>query len=97
MAPWYEDFASGFKKGWNGTLGVMSHVPVAGSAFKAIPKLHKGGRVPKTGNYRLKQGEVVLNKTQLARLKKAKTQKTRDKIINSVKKKKPKKMKHAYN
>jgi len=97
MAPWYEDFASGFKKGRNGTLGVMSHVSVAGSAFKAIPKLHKGGRVPKTGNYRLKQGEVVMNKTQLGQLRKAKTQKTRNKIINSVKNKKPTKMKRAYN
>ena len=93
----WDDFGRGFKKGWNGTLGVMSHVPVAGSAFKAIPKLHKGGRVPKTCNYRLKQGGVVMNKTQLARLNKAKTAKTRNKIINSVKKKKPKIMKHAYN
>jgi hypothetical protein len=96
MAPWYEDFASGFKKGWNGTLGVMSKVPVVGSAYKVIPKLHKGGRVPKTGNYRLKQGEIVLNKTQQTQLRKAKSAKTRNKIIKSVQKKKPKKMKRRY-
>ena len=92
----WDDFGRGFKKGWNGTLGVMSHVPVAGSAFKAIPKLHKGSRVPKTGNYRLKQGEVVMNKTQLGQLRKANTQKTRNNITNSVKNKKPTKMKRAY-
>ena len=96
MAPWYEDFASGFKKGWNGTLGVMSKVPVVGSAYKVIPKLHKGGRVPKTGNYRLKQGEIVLNKTQQTQLRKAKSATTRNKIIKSVQKKKPKKMKRRY-
>ena len=55
--------------------------------------MHKGGRVPKTGEYRLKGGEVVLNKTQQARLKKAKTAKTKQKIINNVKKRKPKKLK----
>jgi hypothetical protein len=41
----------------------------------------------------LKGGEVVLNKTQQARLKKAKTAKTKQKIINNVKKRKPKKLK----
>jgi hypothetical protein len=52
--------------------------------------------VPKTGNYRLKQGEVVLNKTQQTQLRKAKSAKTRNKIITSVQKKKPKKMKRGY-
>jgi len=92
----WDDFGKGFKKGFNSTVGVMSHVPIVGEAYKKIPKLHKGGTVPKTGNYRLKQGEVVMNKTQMARLRKAKTQKTKSKIIHSVAKKRPKKMKHGY-
>ena len=96
MAPWYKEFARGFKSGFNGTVGVMSKVPIFGEVYKKIPKLHNGGRVPKTGNYRLKQGEVVMNKTQMARLRKAKTQATKNKIINSVAKKKPKRMKHGY-
>ena len=91
-----DDFAGGFRKGFNSTVGVMSHVPVVGEVYKKIPKLHNGGTVPKTGNYRLKQGEVVMNKTQLARLRKAKTQKTKNKIIHSVAKKRPKKMKKDY-
>jgi len=91
-----DDVGRGFVKGWNGTLGVMRSVPVVGSAYKVIPKLHKGGRVPKTGNYRLKQGEIVLNKTQQTQLRKAKSAKTRNKIITSVQKKKPKKMKRGY-
>ena len=89
----FQDFGRGFKKGWNGTLGVMSKVPVVGEAYKAIPKLHKGGRVPKTANYRLRAGEVVLNKGQLDKLKKAKTAKAKNKVIQDVKKRKPKKMK----
>ena len=91
-----DDVGRGFVKGWNGTLGVMRSVPVVGSAYKVIPKLHKGGRVPKTGNYRLKQGEIVLNKSQQTQLRKAKTAKTRNKIITSVQKKKPKQMKRGY-
>ena len=91
-----KDFWGGFKDGFNSTVGVMSKVPVVGGAYKAIPKLHKGGTVPRTGNYRLKQGEVVMNKTQLARLRKAKTQATKTKIVNSVAKKRPRKMKNGY-
>ena len=44
-----DDFGRGFKKGFNSTVGVMSHVPIVGEAYKKIPKLHKGGTVPKTG------------------------------------------------
>ena len=91
-----KDFWGGFKDGFNSTVGVMSKVPVVGGAYKALPKLHKGGTVPRTGNYRLKQGEVVMNKTQLARLRKAKTQATKTKIVNSVAKKRPRKMKNGY-
>ena len=91
-----DDFWGGFKTGFNSTVGVMSKVPVVGGAYKALPKLHKGGTVPRTGNYRLKQGEVVMNKTQLARLRKAKTQATKNKIITSVAKKRPKRMKRSY-
>jgi hypothetical protein len=91
-----DDFWGGFKTGFNSTVGVMSKVPVVGGAYKALPKLHKGGTVPRTGNYRLKQGEVVMNKTQLARLRKAKTQATKNKIVKSVAKKRPRKMKNGY-
>jgi hypothetical protein len=91
-----KDFWGGFKDGFNSTVGVMSKVPVVGGAYKALPKLHKGGTVPRTGNYRLKQGEVVMNKTQLARLRKAKTQATKNKIVNSVAKKRPRQMKNGY-
>jgi hypothetical protein len=91
-----DDFWGGFKTGFNSTVGVMSKVPVVGGAYKALPKLHKGGTVPRTGNYRLKQGEVVMNKTQLARLRKAKTQATKNKIVNSVAKKRPRQMKNGY-
>ena len=45
-----DDFAGGFRKGFNSTVGVMSHVPVVGEVYKKIPKLHNGGTVPKTGN-----------------------------------------------
>ena len=60
---------------------------------KSMGKLHSGGHVPKTDFYRLKQGELVMNKTQLAKLKKAKTQKTKNKLISSVQKLRPQKMK----
>jgi hypothetical protein len=56
-------------------------------------RLHEGGKVPKTGNFRLKGGEVVLNKSQLAQLKKRKTAKGKQKVINDVSKRRPKKMK----
>ena len=85
---WTDDF----KKGWNTVMKPASSIPVLGEIYKPLV-LHKGGRVPKTGEYRLKGGEVVLNKTQQAQLKKAKTAKTKQKIINNVKKRKPKKLK----
>jgi hypothetical protein len=96
MAPWYKEFANGFRDGWNGTLGVMSKVPVVGSVYGAIPKLHAGGQVKKTGNYRLKANEVVLNKTQQTALRKAKTAKGKQKVINDVKKRRAKPMKRKY-
>ena len=64
---------------------------------KSMGKLHSGGHVPKTDFYRLKAGELVLNKTQLAKLKKAKTQKTKNKLISSVQKLPPQKMKVPEN
>ena len=85
---WTDDF----KKGWNTIMKPASSIPVLGEIYKPLV-LHKGGRVPKTGEYRLKGGEVVLNKTQQAQLKKAKTAKTKQKIINNVQKRKPKKLK----
>jgi hypothetical protein len=92
----WDSFAGGFRDGFNSTIGVMSKVPVVGEAYKRIPKLHQGGTVPRTGNYRLKQGEVVMNKTQLARLRKAKKPATKNKIVKSVAKKRPRKMKNGY-
>ena len=80
-----DDFGRGFKKGWNGVVSVAEHVPVFGEMATPM-KLHKGGKVPKTGNFRLKGGEVVLNKTQLAQLKKRKTAKGKQKVINDVSK-----------
>ena len=91
-----KDFWGGVRDGFNSTVGVMSKVPIVGRAYKAIPKLHNGGTVKKTGNYRLKVGEVVMNKTQLVRLRKAKTSATKNKIITSVAKKRPKRMKNGY-
>ena len=88
------DFADGFNSVIDPVKKITKNIPVVGDVYGAIPKRHKGGKVPKTGNYRLRAGEVVLNKTQLTALKKAKTTKTRTKIINNVKKRRPKKMKH---
>jgi hypothetical protein len=93
-----KDFVRGFKKGFGTTLQVGGHmVPVVGGRLSAVGKeiknLHKGGRVPSTGNYRLRAGELVLNKTQLARMAKAKTAKAKAKVINEVKKKVPRKSK----
>ena len=85
-------FGRGFKKGWNGVFSVAEKVPFVGEVAAEM-KLHKGGKVPKTGNFRLKGGEVVLNKTQLAQLKKRKTAKGKQKVINDVSKRRPKKMK----
>ena len=90
----WTDFKGGFNSVIDPVKKITKNIPVVGDVYGAIPKLHKGGKVPKTGNYRLRAGEVVLNKTQLTALKKAKTTKTRTKIINNVKKRRPKKMKH---
>ena len=64
---------------------------------KSMGKLHSGGHVPKTDFYRLKAGELVMNKTQLAKLKRAKTQKTKNRLISSVQKLRPQKMKVPEN
>ena len=76
----------------------MGHaVPGVGGQISAMGKeiknLHKGGKVPKTAEYRLRAGEIVMNKTQQAALAKAKTHKGKMKVINSVKKRRPRKMK----
>lgn len=89
----WKDFKGGFKKGWNGAKSVVDHVLGLNAISKELPKLHKGGKVPKTGNYRLRGGEVVLNKTQQRRIKNAKTQKTAMKVFNKVKSQNPKPMK----
>jgi hypothetical protein len=90
-------FWSDFKGGFNSVIDpvkkITKKIPVIGDVYGAIPRLHKGGRVPKTGDYRLRQGELVMNKTQLARLRKAKSAKTRQKIVNEVSKKRPRKPK----
>ena len=86
------DFGRGFRKGWNGVVSVAEHVPVFGE-MAAPMKLHKGGRAPRGGAYRLRQGEVVMNKTQLARLKRAKTAKGKQSVISAVKKRRPTKPK----
>jgi hypothetical protein len=87
-----DDFGRGFKKGWNGGVSVAEHVPVFGEMATPM-KLHKGGRAPRGGAYRLRQGEVVMNKTQLARLKKAKTAKGKQSVISAAKKRRPTKPK----
>ena len=56
MGNFWKDFGNGFKKGFGKTLQVGGHlVPIPGlsKAGEAITKLHKGGKVPKTGNCRL--------------------------------------------
>lgn len=53
--------------------------------------LHGGGKVPKTKAYRLKKGEVVMNKTQQNKLKASKTAAGAKKVLAAVAKKKPKK------
>ena len=57
----------------------------------SMGSLAKGGRVPKTVNYTLHKGEIVMNKTQQARLRNAKTQKSKNKVIADVKRRSPKK------
>ncbi len=49
--------------------------------------------VPKTGDYPLSAGMVVLNKGQQTALKKVKTSKAKNKIIADVKRRTPKPMK----
>ena len=78
--------ASDFRAAARAAAAAARAAPVAG-------RMHTGGTVPRTANFRLRGGEVVLNKTQLARLKKAKTAKTKQKVINEVSKRRPKKMK----
>jgi len=85
-------FFGDFKKGWNMVMKPASSIPILGNMYKPLV-LHKGGRVPKTGEYRLKAGEVVLNKTQQSALKRAKTAKGKQKVISSVKKRRPKPLK----
>ena len=85
-------FWKDFGRGWNKVMKPASSIPIIGDMYKPLV-LHSGGKVPKTGEYRLKGGEVVLNKTQQAQLRKAKTAKTKQKIISNVKKRKPKKLK----
>jgi hypothetical protein len=89
-------FWDGFKNGFNSVIDVGKKIPVLGEIYKPIPRLHNGGKVSHTGNFRLAKGEVVLNKTQLSKLKHAKTAKTKQSIINEVKKRRPKKMKRGY-
>ena len=99
MGGFWNDFGRGFKKGFGTTLQVGGHLlPGIGGGVSAMGKeiknLHKGGKVVgKTGNYRLRAGETVFNKGQMARLKQAKTVKTRRKIIAEVEKKRARKPK----
>ena len=57
------------------------------------PKLSKlkKGKVPKTGYYHIKSGTTVMNKGQQSALKRAKTQKGKNKVISAVMKRKPQK------
>ena len=93
MSNFWKEFGKGFKQGWNGTLGVFDKIPVIKDVSGFLPRLHKGGKVPRTQNYRLRAGEVVLNKGQLTALKKAKTAKGKQAVINRVQKRRPKPMK----
>ena len=47
----WNDFKGGFVTGWNGAKKVVDIVPGVNVVSKVIPKLHKGGKVPKTANY----------------------------------------------
>jgi len=98
----WKDFGRGFQSGFSGTASILGPVagmfnPAAGTALttagKIVGSLHSGGKVPKTGNYRLKKGEVVLNKTQQAKVRKAKTVGTAKKAVTSAANKKPRKIK----
>ena len=98
----WKDFGRGFQQGFSGTARILAPVaglmnPAAGAAMGAagqvVGSLHSGGKVPKTGNYRLKKGEVVLNKTQQAKVRKAKTAGTAKKAVTAAANKKPRKIK----
>jgi hypothetical protein len=96
MPSFWSDFKRGFVQGWDGAKNVMDKVPVVNVISKELPqlsRLHKGGKVPKTGEFRLSGGELVLNRTQQTRLKNAKTTKTKNKIIADVARRTPKKTK----
>lgn len=84
------DFANGFNSVIDPVKKVTKSIPVVGDMYGAIPKLHHGGRVTKTGNYRLKGGELVLNKTQLSKIKKAKTAAGVKSVVRKVKRQRPK-------
>ena len=89
----WDDFGKGFKKGWNTTKHVMDKVPGVNAASSLLPTIHKGGKVTKTGNYRLRGGELVLNKTQQAQIKKAKRPDTIKRVVRKVSKQRPKRRK----
>jgi hypothetical protein len=96
MPSFWSNFGKGFVQGWDGAKNVMDKIPVVNVISKELPqlsRLHKGGKVPKTGEFRLSGGELVLNKTQQTRLKNAKTTKTKNKIIADVARRTPKKTK----
>ena len=82
----WKQFTKGFARGWNGAKSVVDIIPGVGTVSKVLPKLHKGGKVPKTANYRLSKDEVVLTKGQQTKLKSAKTGKAKQKIISQVSK-----------
>ena len=86
----WDDFAHGFNSGIDPVKKVTKNIPVVGDVYGAIPRLHKGGKVPKTGNYRLRSGEVVLNRTQQAQIRKAKTPATIKRVVRKVAKQRPK-------
>lgn len=95
MGNFWQDLGRGFKKGWNSTKHVLDKIPVVNTASHLIPTIHKGGKVRKTGNYRLRAGELVLNKTQQAQIRKAKTPATIKRVVRKVAKQKPKPRKRA--
>ena len=93
MGNFWKDMGKGFVIGWNGAKTVAGIIPGVNVVSKVLPKLHAGGKVPKTANYRLSAGEVVLNKGQQTALRSAKTAKGKQKVIAAVSKRRPKKMK----
>jgi hypothetical protein len=89
---WLKDFGKGFKKGYNSVLKPASKIPFVGKVYAPLV-MHKGGKVHKTQPYLLEKNETVFTKGQMTRLKKAKTNKTRNKIINDGQKRRAKKPK----